>query len=433
MRSSLKDHIQWLIGPGNTIPAFDQPWHPMWQSTRPKNASQRRLFIKDLIQAETNTWNTGKLVQHFGFGMALFIVHTYPRPPILLHISDRLVFTHATNGQFTLKKAYHLLENQYSTDPIDKLVWLIIWRDSGALPRIQMFVWKAMLNSLPLGATFAARLRRQTHACALCGLEEDSALHALFLCQRARAVWLASPLGLRTDQLPTSFREVLNFVCQTLQLGQVLMFLNILWAYWKCRCSKIYDGRKFTVQSVLTMAMELNRLSDISYFGKRSLVRQPHVQDCVIPSNQGTVCYLDGSYRAEMDAAWAYIIFKDGMLVQYGAHSGQANSPFQAEVKAMVAAIQAVHTAQLNSCTFYTDCATLQHVISMEGPPLDVEWTSYQYVFELWRHFRKNVEYICKNISRDDNVEAHNLANYARRKNLSCLDFTFPLFPPLDM
>jgi hypothetical protein len=85
-------YVKMLIGDG-TSAAFSNPWHHLWRSLKPTTAIQRSLRVKDLVDINTNTWCTEKLILHFGFHLALFIVVTIPTPQLTSSIPDRLVFT----------------------------------------------------------------------------------------------------------------------------------------------------------------------------------------------------------------------------------------------------------------------------------------------------------------------------------------------------
>jgi hypothetical protein len=71
----------------------------------------------------------------------------------------------------------------------------------------------------------------------------DSVMHSLFYCQFARAVWLASPLRIHSDSLPSDFVQVFILFKSRLNVSTFKLFLNTLWALWKVRCSFLYEGK----------------------------------------------------------------------------------------------------------------------------------------------------------------------------------------------
>jgi hypothetical protein len=102
-----------------------------------------------------------------------------------------------------------------------------------------------MVYQLPLRATWAHNLGNIIPYCAVCGLDQNSVIHSLFRCNFARAVWLASPLGLHSLALPPDFIQTVLMLRNNLNPTEFKLFLNTLWCLWKARCSFLYEGKKF--------------------------------------------------------------------------------------------------------------------------------------------------------------------------------------------
>lgn len=83
---------------------------------------KRCLKVKDLVVEGAIDWNVEMLVGLFGYTITMQIIHNC-QPPDPLAGQDSLIFKHATNGVFTVKKAYRLLLGQRGTStPADKLL-----------------------------------------------------------------------------------------------------------------------------------------------------------------------------------------------------------------------------------------------------------------------------------------------------------------------
>ncbi|KAJ1686323.1 hypothetical protein LUZ63_017713 [Rhynchospora breviuscula] len=109
VREMMRDNIKWQIGNGELCGALGEPWHDMWSHFQPQSSINRRLLVVDLLNRDAGTWNTTKLIDVFDFHGALFLAIAYPNTPVRNDRQDRLVFTAAINGQFTIKADYHLL------------------------------------------------------------------------------------------------------------------------------------------------------------------------------------------------------------------------------------------------------------------------------------------------------------------------------------
>jgi zinc-binding in reverse transcriptase len=129
--------------------------------------------------------------------MALYIALTFPNPPQVTNIPNRVLFTNESHSCYTIKAGYKMIRNKrHRPSHISTHLWQAIWRQKNILPRIQFFLWRIVQNGLPIGETWARKLNLTVPACALCGNDTDSVMHIFFYCHFAKAVWLASPLGL---------------------------------------------------------------------------------------------------------------------------------------------------------------------------------------------------------------------------------------------
>ncbi|KAJ4801544.1 Ribonuclease H-like superfamily protein [Rhynchospora pubera] len=432
LRPKINTLISWQIGRGNKCCAFGEPWHDFWLKIQPSNSAQRALTISDLVQQGGTTWDSQCLIDSFGFETALFISIKFPIPPLNSLHSDRLVLTASRTGKFSFKTAYHILAGS-STCPLIGCTDLLklIWYSPGILPRIRLFVWKLLWDALPVQGTFLNRLGSPIPPCALCRQGPEDALHALFLCDHARAFWFASPLTLHFNNETNNVCALLSGLSTALSGRSFVCFANLMWAFWKQRCSFVYDSKKFQIQTALQLAAYYNNLSTASSCMSipRKLRSQNHTSDTLeITDNTALTCFVDGSHDQLKRGGWAYIFSNRGTLVSYGVDSGTVASPFLAELKAMETGVRAVIHSGFDECLFLTDCLHLQQILVGKAPPDSVHWTEFQHTINLLQLFRAQVGFKCQHISRDGNTEAHFLANYARCNAIKVQDFTYPLF-----
>ncbi|KAJ4816137.1 Xyloglucan endotransglucosylase/hydrolase [Rhynchospora pubera] len=179
-------------------------------------------------------------------------------------------------------------------------------------------------------------------------------------CPFSKACWYGSQFNLRIELLPTDIIALLFSICQSLQGAQFTAFANHVWALWKIRCAHVIEGKNLGIHSVHHLANHYNSLSRMV-----SAMQIPgplkHIWKCHEDQLKETeVCFVDGSYKGPNEGGWAYIIWRRGILVQYGYRAGHASSPLATELLALRLAIQEVVRANLGKCTFYTDCYQLQ-------------------------------------------------------------------------
>jgi zinc-binding in reverse transcriptase len=92
-------------------------------------------------------------------------------------VQDKIFFTYTSNGIFSLKKAYQLLSfpANFTDDPQHrqyKILWEGLWKIKGVIPRVKLFVWRALRNAIPVAAHIATRIHTVMHHVRLMELPE---------------------------------------------------------------------------------------------------------------------------------------------------------------------------------------------------------------------------------------------------------------------
>ncbi|KAJ4806341.1 RNA-directed DNA polymerase (reverse transcriptase)-related family protein [Rhynchospora pubera] len=428
MRETLKPNLIWQLGRGDKCLVFGEPWFEFWQQYAAQNSQQRKMLVRDLIDGSTNTWRTQDLISCFGFHGALFIACKYPEPPGRTDRSDRLIFKPAHNGKFSFKGAVRLLMGATdSTDQRDTTILKAIWHSQGLIPRVRLFLWKLFHDSIPTQGTYARKLRRDMPPCQLCDNEEESGVHALFKCPSARTFWLASRLGLQSDALPDDPKHLIQFITSTLHQGMFATFANHMWALWKHRCGVVHEERNFNAFSALRIANSYDALSNV-------VMRHIGHLPCTASQDSGAAssdkeevqCWVDGSCDDQGEGGWAFVLFDQNTLKLYGAGSGKISSPFHGELNAVLLAVRAVQLEGIQRCVFHSDCQVLCNLLNGKVDVDAIPWQCFFEAQDAVNIFRDD-GFTCVFCPRSVNVQAHCIANYARRNRIDIQGFTFPL------
>jgi len=269
-----------------------------------------------------------------------------------------------------------------------------------------------------VGENWARKLGLVTPPCALCVSDKDEVIHVLFHCNFARAVWIASPLGIRSNLLPTSFRQIYTSLHSQPSQSQFKLFLNTLWALWKVRCSHIYEGKPASPLKAVRLALDLSNMG--LTLPIRSIQQQGNIE---VLSDQSTYihCFVDGSYSdngSGQKGGWALVLRKGQELIQYEAGASATISPLHSEITAVQMATQVFSSRSNDQGDIFTDCQQLAEALSSMNPPLHLDWRLYTQLVQIWLFFRDNTRIRCLFKGRDHNRETHYLANWARLMNM---------------
>ena len=109
---------------------------------------------------------------------------------------DILIWPLTAHGNYNVRSAYRMLvdnENQLlpssSTSNGDGSVWKKIWKVR--VPhKIRHFLWRATKDSLPTKQDLVAQHIPVGNICDGCGDHSESVMHALWLCNQVRLVWM---------------------------------------------------------------------------------------------------------------------------------------------------------------------------------------------------------------------------------------------------
>lgn len=143
-RCVMANYTRWLLGDGLTCPAYGQPWFNDWETLEAPRRAQTRIKVATLFDVNTQSWNRTKLIQFGGNNVSNSIIAELSGVVLRPGVNDKIVFTWATNGEFTVKSAYKMLDqlNNFIRPVVtkeEKGIWKKIWKSSGVPPRVRMF------------------------------------------------------------------------------------------------------------------------------------------------------------------------------------------------------------------------------------------------------------------------------------------------------
>ncbi|XP_078179544.1 uncharacterized protein LOC144573643 [Carex rostrata] len=427
LRSKLMPLLSWKIGDGGDCRVYGQPWFPGAMDFEGGTVENRRLVIRDLGDLEQGGWDVDQLVQRFGYQNSIHILSNI-QPPSNNNGNDIMVFHPSANGTFSVKHMYHELNDSWRQPTVrNQRVWRKIWKFGSIQPRLRLFIWKLVRNALPLAKTIASRLHTLSPICVICSQEDEDGAHMAFKCPFARACWASSPLPLRTEQLPHAIPDIVSEVLEWATADQWSNFANIIWAIWRCRNSRVYQGEQPSLAQFLQFHAQIKQETSLVQTVKGYGGSGTGTGTGGVPQNT-LCCFTDASWVNNWETGLGFVLQTGDSLVAYGVNHCTSASSLQAEAKALLEAIRFVVGNGYEECSFCTDCSTLAEVVSQTNPPVEADWRAAKEILTIWEMLRAHTNYKCVYISRCHNELADYLAGIGRRERLTYLGFTYPMF-----
>lgn len=149
-----------------------------------------------------NTQQTGfdfpKMQSILGPVHASIIAQSYEYHNFSPTIPDKLIFTFASNGLFTLKQGYQLLSQLHHRAPTvpqhapSPNPWSILWQPLQIAPRIRLFIWKALHEAVPTSEILHHRIPHINPACPICQDPHETMSHLIFFLSSLQSYVLGS-------------------------------------------------------------------------------------------------------------------------------------------------------------------------------------------------------------------------------------------------
>lgn len=431
LRPQLMPMITWKIGDGMNCKVYGQQWFPGALDFIPR-PEDRGLRLSDLVQGEQGGWDVERLIQLFGHENCMHIVTNIP-PPGQLNGGDELLFHLSTNGKYSVKRAYNEINEAWRRVPANQpQLWQGIWKKGQIQLRVRLFLWKLVSKALPLAKTIALRIGAVSSTCAVCSQEDEDGMHMIFQCHFARACWMSSGFPLRTDNLPSNLVDAIYLVLERSSDAQWAEFAQIVWAIWRCRNARTYQGQQPSLSQfssfVIAIKAETSLVVKAQGLVGRGTSTGTGQRATGTVSGAANSCYTNASWVHSWAAGLGFVLLTGDRLLAYGVQQSSAACPLQAEAKGLLESVKYVMGTGLAQCTFYTDNATLASAVSLLQLPTEVDWRASREILDLWRLFKCNIGFDCKHISRSHNEMADYLAGIARREGMNYVGFTYPLF-----
>ena len=184
-----KHGLRWIVGNGLKVKFWWDCWattpHPLAGLVlQPLPPNLCDLYVADFVSAD-GSWNWPKfshLLPHRAV-MKIASIH----PPSACNGIDQVYWAASSQGNFTIKSAYDLLDHAHVQER--DTYWRLAWSWKGP-QSIKIFIWLVLYNKLKTRAELASRHLNIDSSCERCGAGIENTVHVLRDCPYSRAVWL---------------------------------------------------------------------------------------------------------------------------------------------------------------------------------------------------------------------------------------------------
>uniref|UniRef100_A0A803Q6Y9 CCHC-type domain-containing protein n=1 Tax=Cannabis sativa TaxID=3483 RepID=A0A803Q6Y9_CANSA len=222
----------WL--PGNTtFTPYSYGGDPFFTKKKKNNISANRQ------------WDTQVLEHHFG-DIEIERILSIPLSPFPKE--DKLIWHHSDTGFYTVKTGYHLTVsldsvNEHSSSSSHRQWWNRLW--SLRLPKkVKIFAWRLINDALPTSMNLAYRKITPTTACSLCKCGWETIGHAIFCCDRAKAVWKKFRYNVYMPNIGNiKGFDIFSHLAATHNDADLQLITCLMWSIWSERNKEIHGTK----------------------------------------------------------------------------------------------------------------------------------------------------------------------------------------------
>ena len=204
-------------------------------------------MVSALIDEDTKRWKVDTLKSSF----LPFEVETILNIPLSHNLpEDKIIWVGNNKGVFSVKSAYYVALAMINSsnggecsyrDPRTSL-WKRIWQLK-IPPKIRIFLWKVCVNALPTMSNLRKRGVSTDGLCPVCGLEEETILHALCRCMAVKEFWrLWKDCQIDFGAESLDFSDIALKVLAAGNLKDLEILFVVAWAIWHNKNIRVFES-----------------------------------------------------------------------------------------------------------------------------------------------------------------------------------------------
>ncbi|OVA14299.1 Reverse transcriptase zinc-binding domain [Macleaya cordata] len=380
----MRKYCIWEVGKGNQIEIWNDTWLPDLSKPVALNNQVSTIThqkVEALISPVSGNWNQSVLNEYFDQPT----IDSINSIRIPLNGSDQIKWNLSKDGEFSVKSYSNQHSQSVHSSPIVDKSWAIIWKQK-LIPKIQLFIWKCLSDSLPTNAKINSIITTVSSICPHCLSKKESLNHLILECPYSIAVWRASNYDLARnnsqnlsvhDWIKSWFFDISHWPTHFPNI--ILVSATISWFIWKSRCSKMFQGNcptpLQTAQEAILLIQNQQRVFS-SHFNP-TITDRNRITYWRPPSSQALKFNIDASFVSPKVFAGIGILIRDnaGSFKAANCIQLRATSSEHAEGLAILAAVKWAQELNLKRLKYWEmERSKAHHHMEVAFTWIDFEW-----------------------------------------------------------
>ncbi|KAM6566616.1 hypothetical protein CsatA_025744 [Cannabis sativa] len=254
----VKVGVRKSIGNGDNVSILLDPWlpdpsNPFVLSDHPGLVNQK---VSSLLSMQSKSWDLeiiNDLLDERDKNLVLSI-------QLSLHATaDKWCWIEETNGLYTVKSAYRLLQKDSGVQASveDQKLFKALWQ-LAVPPKIQQFMWHVLVGCLPTKVQLSTKKINVDLYCPFCNMAVETITHILLDCRFAKSCWCVSsvPTGVGYD----GFNGWFYALIEQQSAAVVNEAACVSWKIWSVRNELLWNNKTCSAMNVVRSArMVLNQ------------------------------------------------------------------------------------------------------------------------------------------------------------------------------
>ncbi|KAM6544531.1 hypothetical protein CsatB_025267 [Cannabis sativa] len=248
--------LRWCVGNGTRISILNEPWLPCLENpyVTTSHPSLLQAKVNNLMTMDGTGWDL-EILEDLFEERDRKLIEKIPLQPSVS--DDTLTWALEASGTYSVKSAYKVLQQINgrwdNEDDTTSRFWTTMWRLK-IPPKVKNIMWRAGRNCLPTLCMLQTKRVNVQSLCPICGVEEETALHALVTCSHVKRVWDRVGIGTNILHDHTSFLDWCYGTFSGVDSNKKCLVATLCWVIWSARNDFVWQKKLVNAEGIVVSA-----------------------------------------------------------------------------------------------------------------------------------------------------------------------------------